>query len=71
MWNRSFWAQAFERAVKTFAQAFSASLVVATGLHDVDWKVSLSGSLLATLLSFLSSFGSAKATGGSPDLTQH
>lgn len=71
MWNRSFWKQTFERAIKTFAQSLTASLVVFTGLWNVDWSASLSAAGLATLLSFLTSIGSGSATGGSPDLTQH
>lgn len=71
MWNRSFWAQTFERAFKTLAQSLSSSLVVYTGLHQVDWKVALSAAGLTTLFSIFTSIGSAKATGGSPDLTQH
>ncbi len=71
MWNRSFWKQTFERAIKTFAQSLTASLVVFTGLWDVDWSASWSAAGLATLLSVLTSVGSGSATGGSPDLTQH
>lgn len=70
MWNRSFWKSTAERAVKTFAQSLSASLVVVTGVYDVDWKISLSGAVLAALLSVLTSIGSAKANGGDPDLSR-
>lgn len=57
--------------MKTFAQTLTASLVVATGLHNVAWLVSLSAAGLAALLSVLTSVGSGKVTAdGSPDLSK-
>ena len=47
-----------ERAVKTFAQTLLASLAVATTLADVDWKTALSTSVLAALISILTSIAS-------------
>lgn len=38
MWTRRFWMDAIERTVRTFVQAFAASLVV-TGLDD--WRSAL------------------------------
>lgn len=49
-----------ERAVKTFAQTLLASLTIATTLSDVDWKTALSTSLLAAIISILTSIVSAK-----------
>lgn len=57
--------------MKTFAQTLTASLVVATGLHKVDWLIGLSGAGLAALLSVLTSVVSGKVTAdGSPDLSK-
>lgn len=58
--TKKFWSDTFERAVKTAAQTLGASLVVFTGLLDVDWKNSLSAAGLATLLSVLTSVGSSQ-----------
>lgn len=52
-----------ERAVKTFAQSLGASLVVFTGLLDVDWQASLGAAGLATLLSVLTTVGSSGVEG--------
>lgn len=60
MKTRKFWTDTVERAVKTAAQTLSASLIVFTGVLDVDWVNSLSAAGLATLLSVLGSIGSSK-----------
>ena len=49
-----------ERAIKTFCQTLLASLAVATTLSDVDWKQAISASLLAALISILTSVASEK-----------
>lgn len=55
-----------KRAVRTFAQTLSASLVVFTGWMDVDWTLSLGAAGLAALLSFLQRVGDdAGVTSGS------
>ena len=43
------------RAIKTFAQTFLASIGTSMVLSDVDWKLVLSASLLAGLLSIMTS----------------
>lgn len=59
MFTKTFWKDTAERAVKTFAQSLAAVLTAgATGVLDVDWVNALSVSLLATLVSVLTSFGS-------------
>lgn len=69
MRSKEFWVSAAERAVKTFAQSLLATLVVFTGVLDVDWVNSLSAAGLATVLSVLSSIGSAKVgPDGSPSV---
>lgn len=57
--ERSFWSDAFERAVKTVAQT-AVSLLVAgsSGLLDVDWVQVGSVAGLAGLVSVLTSVGS-------------
>jgi len=55
MFTRAFWAGAFERAVKTFAQALLAGLGIGTGLFHVDWLTVLDMAAGATLVSVLTS----------------
>ena len=56
-----------ERAVKTFCQVFAAAVTAGgTGILEVGWKQSLSVAGLATLLSVLTSIGSARLA-GDPD----
>ena len=43
------------RAIRTIAQTGIALIGSSTVLHDVDWKIVLSGALLAGLLSILTS----------------
>ena len=59
MFNQTFLKDTAERAVKTFAQSMVAVMTAgATGVQDVDWVNALSVSLLATLISVLTSIGS-------------
>ena len=58
MFNQTFLKDTAERAVKTFAQSMVAVMTAgATGVLDVDWVNALSVSLLATLVSVLTSIG--------------
>lgn len=69
MRTKEFWVSAAERAAKTFAQALLSSLIIFTGVLDVDWVNSLSAAALATLVSVLSSIVSAGVgPDGSPSL---
>jgi hypothetical protein len=56
-----------ERALKTFCQTLAALLVAggATDLLSVGWKQALSVSLMAALMSVLTSIGSSRV--GDPD----
>ena len=48
------WAKATAtRVVKTFAEALSAILLTSTFLYEVDWKLALSASTLASIICFL------------------
>ncbi|ANA49622.1 holin [Lactococcus garvieae] len=59
MFTKTFLKDTAERAVKTFSQSLAAVLAAgATGILDVDWMNALSVSLLATLVSVLTSLGS-------------
>ena len=59
MFTKLFLKDTAERSVKTFAQSLAAVLTAgATGVLDVDWMNALSVSLLATLVSVLTSLGS-------------
>ncbi|MFK4781307.1 holin [Lactococcus petauri] len=58
MFTKSFLKDTAERAIKTFAQSFVASLAVGTGLLDVDWLNALSIAGLATVISVFTSIGS-------------
>jgi anti-anti-sigma regulatory factor len=54
-----FWKDAFERAVKTFAQSAVAILALSTTLFDVSWVNAMGTAGLAALVSLLTSVGSA------------
>lgn len=59
MFTKLFFKDTAERAVKTFAQSMVAVMTAgSTGVLDVDWVNALSVSLLATLVSVLTSIGS-------------
>lgn len=61
MFTKSFVKDLAERAIKTFAQSAVAVLTAgATGVLDVDWMNVLSVSLLATIISVLTSIASGK-----------
>lgn len=69
MFTLTFWKDAFERAVKTVAQAAVAVLAAnATGLLDVDWLQIASVAGLAGLVSILTSVGSGAVTKGDASL---
>lgn len=53
--NAHWWDKATVRAIKTFAQTFVATTGSAMLLSEVDFKVVLSASLLAMLLSYMTS----------------
>ncbi len=70
MFARGFWKAAFERALKTFAQAAIVFIGSdATGLLNLDFGQGASVAGLAALVSVLTSVGSAAVTDGSPSLT--
>lgn len=63
MLSKEFWQDAAERAVKTFAQALLAVFLVSgVTVLNVDWGSALSVAGTATLVSFLTSLGSAVKT---------
>lgn len=62
MRTKAFWIDTLERAVKTFAQALLAVLVVGVPVWDVDWVSALGIALTATIMSVLTSIASG-ATG--------
>lgn len=62
MQTKAFWLDTAERAVKTFAQALLAVLVVGVPVWDVDWLGALGIALTATVMSVLTSIASG-ATG--------
>ncbi len=53
--NKEFWMAALHRAIRTFAQTFVASIGTAAVLSDVNFKVVLSASTLAAMLSIATS----------------
>lgn len=58
MWTVSFWADAVERAVKTFAQALIATIAVGTPIFDLAWGEGLGIAATATVVSVLTSIAS-------------
>ena len=62
--SRRWWAAAFVRALKTFAQTIVALVGVdAIGIAQVDWPGILSTAALALVLSFLTSIGGLPEVG--------
>ncbi|MBQ7655596.1 MAG: hypothetical protein IJS41_03710 [Clostridia bacterium] len=53
--NRKWWEAAGVRALKTVAQTAIASIGSAALVSSVDWKVAVSASLMAGVLSLLTS----------------
>jgi hypothetical protein len=69
MFTFAFWKATAERAVKTFAQAFAAFIVLGTtGLLDLDWATAASISGAAALLSVLTSVASSGVGSAGPSL---
>lgn len=69
MWSHTFWVAVTERAVKTVCQTAAALLVGnGTGLLDADWRGVLSVSLMAGLVSVLTSIGSGTIGNDGPSL---
>lgn len=61
LWSRSFWVDATERAVKTFAQSALATLGVgATDIMSVNWMGVLSVGAGAAVVSVLTSIASER-----------
>ena len=67
-WNKWIKAAAV-RAVKTVAQAAIASIGTAVALKDVDWRYIISASILAGILSVLTSLAGLPEVDESRDLS--
>lgn len=62
MFGKIFWADAAERAIKTFAQVALTFLTVgATDVLEADWKALVASAVTAALISVLTSVVSATA----------
>ena len=72
IWTVGFWKGVFERAVKTAAQTAVAFFVVGeTGVADVDWATIGGISLVAAIVSVLTSLASAPfGPEGTPSLVR-
>lgn len=53
--NKKWWKAAGVRAIKTFAQTFVATCGTSVVLSDVNWKMVISASILAAILSVFTS----------------
>lgn len=60
--SKNFWLGVAERAVKTFAQALLAGLVVGQTLAATDWATLVSVATVAALASVLTSLADPQAT---------
>lgn len=71
MWTGLFWKDAVERALKTFAQAVLALLLVApqTSIISFDWPTVLLTSATAAVISLLTSLTSAGLTSKKPTVS--
>lgn len=56
-YSKKWWRAAGIRAVKTVAQAAIANIGTAAALGDVNWQFALSASVLAGIVSLLTSLG--------------
>lgn len=66
MFTAYFWKSTLERAIKSFAQALLAVVGAGqVGVLEVAWAPALSTAAMASILSVLTSVGSAKV--GAPD----
>ena len=63
--SKKWWKAAGIRAIKTFAQAAIGTIGASVVLADVDWIVVLSASVLAAVLSLLTSVA------GLPEVPEH
>ena len=57
MFNKDLWEAAGIRAIKTFFQTFVATIGSAAVIESVNWKIVLSASALAAILSLAASLG--------------
>lgn len=67
MRTKAFWLDTIERAIKTAAQAVIASGLISTAV-SIDWQAITGIGLTASLLSVLTSIGSARVGDDSPSL---
>ena len=63
-WSKEFWKAAGNRAVRTMAQTAVSLIGVGSFMSDVNWRQVLSASLLAGLLSVLTSVSSGLPEAG-------
>ena len=61
--NKKWWKAAGIRAIKTICQTAVATIGTATVLEEVNWIMILSASLLAGILSLLTSLGGLPEVG--------
>lgn len=72
MWSWKWWRDVGERALRTFAQAFVAAIVIGENGVDllaIDWAQSASLAGGAALVSVLTSIGTHTVTGNGPSFT--
>ena len=53
--NKKWWSASLIRAIRTISQTAIASIGTAVVLSDVDWRMVISASILAGILSLLTS----------------
>jgi r1t holin len=70
MWTRTFWKATLDRAVRTFAQAMIGTGVAAAASLPFDWRQALTLSMVAALVSVLTSLAGMAITKDGPGLVE-
>lgn len=68
--SKEFWISAAERAIRTFAQTFVATVTVSIGMNTEAWGAALLSSLIAGILSLATSVAVSGVGKNGPGVTE-